>query len=149
MSRCAKRWSCTPTCGRRKTIKGVRAPFDDIDLVVVRENMEDMYAGIEFDAGKPETTEVIAAINELATRRSIAIGSDQHQDHHARMDSQRSSTFAFDYARENKRKKVTIVHKANIMKFTDGLFLQVAQEVAGEYPDIESTTASSTTCACS
>ena len=56
--------------------------------------------------------------------------------------------FAFDYARANGRKKVTIVHKANIMKFTDGLFLRIAQEVAAQYPDIESKTASSTTCAC-
>ncbi|HQY32118.1 MAG TPA: isocitrate/isopropylmalate family dehydrogenase, partial [Thermomicrobiales bacterium] len=120
-----------------KTIKGVQSTFSDVDLVVVRENLQGMYSGIEFDAGKPETAEVIAKMNELNTKKvdpaaaiSIKVISEEN--------TRQIVKFAFEYARANNRKKVTIVHKANIMKFTDGLFLRVAQEVAAEYPDIES-----------
>ena len=119
-----------------KTIKGVQSNFSDIDLVVVRENMQGMYSGVEFDAGKPETIEVIAKINELNTKKvdpSAAISIKIITEDATR----KIATFAYEYARANKRKKVTIVHKANIMKFTDGLFLRVAQEVAANYPDIE------------
>jgi isocitrate dehydrogenase (NAD+) len=120
-----------------KTIKGVQSTFADVDLVIVRENLQGMYSGIEFDAGKPDTAEVIATMNRLNKKQidpaaaiSIKVISEENTRQIAR--------FAFDYARANKRKKVTIVHKANIMKFTDGLFLRVAQDVAAEYPDIES-----------
>jgi isocitrate dehydrogenase (NAD+) len=119
-----------------KTIKGVQSTFSDIDIVVVRENMQGMYSGVEFDTGKPETAEVIAKINELNKTKvdptaaiSIKIITEEA--------TRKIATFAYEYARANKRKKVTIVHKANIMKFTDGLFLRVAQEVAANYPDIE------------
>jgi isocitrate dehydrogenase (NAD+) len=119
-----------------KTIRGVQSTFSDIDLVIVRENMQGMYSGIEFDAGKPETAEVIAKINELNAKKvdpaaaiSIKVITEEA--------TRKIVTFAYEYARANKRKKVTIVHKANIMKFSDGLFLRVAQEVAGTYPDIE------------
>jgi isocitrate dehydrogenase (NAD+) len=119
-----------------KTIKGVQSTFSDIDIVVVRENMQGMYSGVEFDTGKPETAEVIAKINELNKKRvdplaaiSIKIITEEA--------TRKIATYAYEYARANKRKKVTIVHKANIMKFTDGLFLRVAQEVAANYPDIE------------
>ena len=120
-----------------KTIEGVQSTFSDIDLVVVRENMQGMYSGIEFDAGKPETAEVIAKINELNKKQvdptaaiSIRVITEEAVRKIAR--------FAFEYARANKRKKVTIVHKANIMKFSDGLFLRVAQEVAARtIPEIE------------
>jgi isocitrate dehydrogenase (NAD+) len=119
-----------------KTIKGVQSTFDDIDLVVVRENMEDIYAGVEFDTGTPEATEVIGAINaksqkQIASDAAISIKMITPEG------SRRIVRFAFEYARQNNRKLVTAVHKANIMKFSDGLFLQVAQEVAQEYPDIE------------
>ena len=120
-----------------KTIKGVQAPFEHVDLVVVRENLEGMYSGIEFDTGTPEATEVIDFINARSKRQiepdaalSIKLITPEN--------TERIVRYAFDYARANNRKKVTIVHKANIMKFTDGLFLSVAQEVASEYPDIES-----------
>jgi isocitrate dehydrogenase (NAD+) len=95
-----------------------------------------MYSGVEFDTGKPETAEVIAKINELNKKKvdpSAAISIKIITEEATR----KIATFAYEYARANKRKKVTIVHKANIMKFTDGLFLRVAQEVAANYPDIE------------
>jgi isocitrate dehydrogenase (NAD+) len=119
-----------------KTIKGVQSTFEDIDLIVVRENMEDIYAGVEFDTGTPEAAEVIEAINaksqkQIASDAAISIKMITPEG------SRRIVRFAFEYARQNNRKLVTAVHKANIMKFSDGLFLQVAQEVAQEYPDIE------------
>jgi isocitrate dehydrogenase (NAD+) len=95
-----------------------------------------MYSGIEFDAGKPETAEVIAKINELNTKKvdptatiSIRVITEEGVRKIAR--------FAYEYARANGRKKVTIVHKANIIKFGDGLFLRIAQEVGKDYPEIE------------
>jgi isocitrate dehydrogenase (NAD+) len=120
-----------------KTIRGVQSTFDDIDLVVVRENMEDTYAGVEFDTATTEASEVIAAINQRSKKQvpsdaAISIKMITPEG------SRRIVRFAFEYARANGRKKVTIVHKANIMKFTDGLFLKIGQEVAAEYPDIES-----------
>ena len=119
-----------------KTIPGVQAAFSDIDLVIVRENMEDTYAGIEFDAGTSEAAAVIGAINannkkHAAESAAISIKIITPEG------SRRIAKYAYEYARANGRKKVTIVHKANIMKFTDGLFLKVAQEVAADYPDIE------------
>lgn len=118
-----------------KTIKGVQSTFDDIDLVIVRENMEDTYAGVEFDAGTEPATEVIDAINRLSSKKVPADAAIS-----IKMitpgGSRRIVEYAFEYARANGRKKVTAVHKANIMKFTDGLFLKVAQEVAEQYPDI-------------
>ncbi|HEY8448225.1 MAG TPA: isocitrate/isopropylmalate dehydrogenase family protein [Thermomicrobiales bacterium] len=119
-----------------RTMKGVQAPFDNIDLVIVRENLEGMYSGIEFDTGTPEAAEMISAINARSKRQipeSAAISIKFISPEGAR----RIVKFAFEYARANGRKKVTIVHKANIMKFTDGLFLRIGQEVAAEYPDIE------------
>jgi isocitrate dehydrogenase (NAD+) len=119
-----------------KTIKGVQSAFTDIDIVIVRENMQGMYSGIEFDAGKPETAAVISKINELNEKKvdptaaiSIKVITEEA--------TRKIATFAYEYARANKRKKVTIVHKANIMKFSDGLFLRIAQEVAANYPEIE------------
>ena len=119
-----------------KTYPGVRAPVGSVDLVVVRENIEDLYAGIEYDVGTPETAEIRATIEATAhakipTDAAIAI------KYISVFGSRRIVKFAFDYARANKRRKVTAVHKANIMKFADGLFLKIAREVAQEYPDIE------------
>ena len=119
-----------------KTIPGVQAAFSDIDLVIVRENMEDTYAGVEFDTGTAEAGKVIDAINANSKKPvdpSAAISIKIITPEGTR----RIAKFAYEYARANGRKKVTIVHKANIMKFTDGLFLKVAQEVAADYPDIE------------
>jgi isocitrate dehydrogenase (NAD+) len=119
-----------------KTYPGVPAPRGDVDLVVVRENIEDLYAGIEFDVDSPEEREVQAVIERLSKtkiREHSALAIKAISDYGSR----RIVKFAFDYARDNGRRKVTAVHKANIMKFADGLFLRVAREVANDYPGIE------------
>jgi len=119
-----------------KTYEGVRTRFEDVDLVIVRENTEDLYAGIEYEQGKPETLELIEWIEAQG-------GTLRHGDAGISIKplsvsgTRRIVQFAFDYARRNGRRKVTAVHKANIMKFTDGLYLQVAREVAEENSDIE------------
>ncbi|MGM9940936.1 MAG: isocitrate/isopropylmalate dehydrogenase family protein [Bulleidia sp.] len=99
------------------TLKGVRSRYEDVDLVIVRENTEDLYKGIEY-MYDPHTAHGIKLITEEA--------------------SERIARFAFDYAVKHHRRKVTAVHKANIMKLTDGLFLNTFKKVAEEYPDIES-----------
>ena len=119
-----------------KTYRGVRAPMGNVDLVVVRENIEDLYAGIEFDVGTPELAEVRAVIEKNA-RTKIREDAAIAIKYISEMGSRRIVTFAFEYARANGRRKVTAVHKANIMKFAGGLFLRIAREVAGGYPDIE------------
>jgi isocitrate dehydrogenase (NAD+) len=119
-----------------KTYPGVRARFADIDLVVVRENTEDLYAGIEYEQGTPETEELIAWIEShggALRNRDTGISIKPISITGTR----RIVQFAFDYARRMNRRKVTAVHKANIMKFTDGLYLRVAREVAADNPDIE------------
>ncbi len=118
-----------------KTYKGVRAPKGHVDLVIVRENIEDLYAGIEFDINTPELARVRAVIEQegkTKIREDAAIAIKYISE----MGSRRIVRFAFDYARANGRHKVTAVHKSNIMKFADGLFLRIAREVAQEYPDI-------------
>lgn len=99
-----------------RTYQGIRSRYDNIDLVVVRENTEDLYAGIEHMVGEDAAESI-----KIITRKG----------------SERICRFAFDYAQKNNRRKVTAVHKANIMKCTDGLFLSVATTVAKDYPDIE------------
>ncbi|MDP2928007.1 MAG: isocitrate/isopropylmalate dehydrogenase family protein [Candidatus Omnitrophota bacterium] len=115
-----------------KSYSGVRSRFKDIDLVIVRENSEDLYAGIEFQEGKPETQSLITQIQKY-TNKSIRHDSGISIKSISKFASERIVRFAFQYALENKRRKVTCVHKANIMKFTDGLFLQIARQVAGEF----------------
>jgi len=126
-------YACLRPC---KSYKGVRSKYADIDLVIVRENTEDLYAGIEFQKGKDDTSELIGWINKHSKKK---IGNDAGISIKpiSVKGTQRIVRFAFDYARKMKRKKVTSVHKANIMKFTDGLWLEVSRQVAGEYPDIE------------
>jgi len=118
-----------------KSYIGVRSLYRDIDLVIVRENTEDIYAGIEFPEGQAETARMIREI-EAAAQKPIRPDSGLSIKPISISGSRRIVRFAFEYARANRRHKVTAVHKANIMKFTDGLFLQVAQEVAPQYPDI-------------
>jgi isocitrate dehydrogenase (NAD+) len=119
-----------------KSYKGVRSRYSGIDLVVVRENTEDLYAGIEFEKGKDDTSEIISWINEHSKRQ---IGDDAGISIKpiSVKATEQIVRFAFDYARKMRRKKVTSVHKANIMKFSDGLWLDVSREVAKQYPDIE------------
>jgi isocitrate dehydrogenase (NAD+) len=119
-----------------KTYPGVRTRFEDVDLIVVRENTEDLYAGIEYERGTEEAEELIEWIEEHGGRL-------RHRDAGISIKpisvtgTRRIVQFAFDYARRNGRRKVTAVHKANIMKFSDGLYLHVAREVAAQNSDIE------------
>jgi isocitrate dehydrogenase (NAD+) len=122
-------FACVRPC---KIYKGVKTLYDDVDLVVVRENTEDLYAGIEFAEGSDKAREAIKCVKKLSgslVREDSAIGIKPISV----SASKRVVKFAFDYALKNKRKKVTAVHKANIMKETDGLFLKSAREVAEEY----------------
>jgi isocitrate dehydrogenase (NAD+) len=118
-----------------KSYPGVRSTYHDLDLIIVRENTEDLYAGIELPEGAPETARLIETLAAI-TRRPIRPDSGITVKPISVSGSQRIVRFAFEYARAHGRQKVTAIHKANIMKFTDGLFLRVAQEVAQGYPDI-------------
>ncbi len=126
-------YACLRPC---KSYKGVRSRYENIDLVIVRENTEDLYAGIEFEKGSDDVAELIRTIEKLS-------GSTIRKDSGISIKpisvtgTRRIVRFALEYARKNGRKKVTAVHKANIMKYSDGLFLEVAREVAKEYTDIE------------
>jgi len=119
-----------------KSYPGVRSRFQDVDLIIVRENTEDLYAGIEYEQGTPDAEELIAWIESKG-------GKLRHKDAGISIKpisvtgTRRIFEFAFDYARKNGRRKITAVHKANIMKFSDGLWLRVAREVAAENDDIE------------
>jgi isocitrate dehydrogenase (NAD+) len=119
-----------------RTYQGVRSRYDQIDLIVVRENMEDLYAGVEFQQDTDEAREVIQGINAVSAKKV-----DSHAAISIKMITEEASrrivTFAFDYARANGRRLVSAVHKANIMKFSDGLFLETARQVASKYPEIQ------------
>jgi len=125
-------YACVRPC---KTYPGVRGRYDDVDIVVVRENTEDLYAGIEFEKDSAEVQELIQFLRskDSVIRDDVGISIKPISV----FGTQRIVRYAFDYAREHGRKKVTAVHKANIMKYSDGLFLAVAREVAEEYPTIE------------
>src|SRR3989440_4651543 len=119
-----------------KTYPGLRSRYENIDLTIVRENTEDLYAGIEFQKETPEQEEIIEAIahttgTRLSSDCAISI------KFISVLATRRIVKFAFEYARANRHRKVTAVHKANIMKVSDGLFLATAQDVAREYPDIQ------------
>ncbi len=119
-----------------KSYEGVRSRFDDVDLIIVRENTEDLYAGIEYEQGTSDAEELIAWIESKGgTLRWRDAGISIKPI--SVTGTRRIFEFAFDYARRNGRRKVTAVHKANIMKFSDGLWLRVAREVADENPDLE------------
>jgi isocitrate dehydrogenase (NAD+) len=127
-------YACVRPC---KSYPGVRSKYSDIDLVIVRENTEDLYAGIEFECGKNETAELIDFIKDkkdIQVRedsgisiKPISIGACEN-----------IIRFAFEYAVKNNREKVTCVHKANIMKYSYGLFIKLFKEIAPEYNEIES-----------
>lgn len=118
-------YACIRPC---KSYPGVRSRYENIDIVIVRENTEDLYAGVEYDLDSPEAKQIIAmAGGKIREDAAISIKPISVSG------TRRIVKMAFDYAVENKRKKVTAVCKANIMKFTDGLFYRVAREVAEEY----------------
>lgn len=126
-------YACLRPC---KTYAGVSTPFQNVDIIVVRENTEDLYSGIEFARGSQEAKQ----LSELVAK---SLGEKLREDSGFSLKaisetaSRRIIKFAFEYARTKGRKKVSAAHKANIMKFSDGLFLAVAREVAKDYPDIE------------
>ena len=126
-------YACLRPC---KIYPGVRTPHKNVDVVVVRENTEGLYSGIEFAQGSPDTAELLELVAR-STGQKLSGDSAVSLKVASLMASRRIVKFAFDYARQNGRRKVTAVHKANILKFTDGLFLHTAREVAKEYSDIE------------
>jgi isocitrate dehydrogenase (NAD+) len=128
-------FACVRPC---KHFAGVRTFFEKakVDLVIVRENTEDLYAGIEFEQGKPETAELIATIKRLGGK-TIRPDSGISIKPISIEGSRRIVQYAFDYAKKHGRKKVTSVHKANILKHSDGLFLEVSRQVAKQNPEIE------------
>jgi isocitrate dehydrogenase (NAD+) len=126
-------YCCLRPC---RAYKGVRTRFPETDIVIVRENHEDLYAGIEFEQGSAEAgrlREVLEELSGIAVREDAGISIKPISI----FGTTRIVRSAFEYARANGRRKVTAAHKANIMKFSDGLFLRTAQKVAEDYPDIE------------
>ena len=126
-------YACVRPC---KSYPGVRSRYDNVDLVLVRENTEDLYAGIEFESGSEDAAKVISMLNGLQ-KKQIAASSGISIKPISPEGSERIIRYAFEYAREHGRKRVSCVTKANIMKHTDGLFLAVFREVAKDYPEIE------------
>ena len=128
-------FACVRPC---KQYEGVRTYFDKakVDLVIVRENTEDLYIGCEFEKGKTETLDLIADIKKL-NGKSLKPDSGISIKPISVSGTERIVKYAFEYARKHGRKKVTSVHKANILKYSDGLFLEVSREVAKSYTDIE------------
>ena len=128
-------YACLRPC---KSFPGVRTYFSEsnVNLVVVRENTEDLYAGVEFQAGLPATSELIQAINKAATGKKITTGLDTTGISIKPISTEGTrniANFAFDYAVKHGRKSVTSVCKANIMKFTDGLWYDESRAVAASY----------------
>jgi isocitrate dehydrogenase (NAD+) len=126
-------YTCLRPC---KSYPGVPSRYSDVDLVIVRENMEDLYAGIEFERGTDwaeKLKQMLKDKGEKQIREDAGFSIKMISETGTR----RIVKYAFEYARRYGRKKVTAVHKANILKFSDGLFLAVARDVATEYPDIE------------
>jgi isocitrate dehydrogenase (NAD+) len=126
-------YACVRPC---KWYQGVRSRYEGVDIVIVRENTEDLYAGIEFERGSewvPKLSDLTEASGQGRIREDAGVSLKPISE----SGSRRIVTYAFEYARANGRKAVTAVHKANIMKYSDGLFLAVAREVAKGYPEIE------------
>ncbi len=126
-------YACLRPC---RSYQGINAIHNNVDLVIVRENMEDLYVGVEFAEGTPEAKHLLSFVRENAGY-SAPGDSGVGIKLISASETRRIARFAFDYAREHGRKKVNAIHKANIMKYTDGLFLSVAREVAASYLDIE------------
>ncbi|HEX2953259.1 MAG TPA: isocitrate/isopropylmalate dehydrogenase family protein [Bacillota bacterium] len=122
-------YACVRPC---KSYPGVRSKYSDIDLVIVRENSEDLYAGVEFDAGTEEAAQIINMAPKGKVRPSSAISIKPISPE----GSERIIRYAFEYAKKHGKKKVTAVAKANIMKFTDGMFYHIGREIAKEYEGV-------------
>jgi isocitrate dehydrogenase (NAD+) len=126
-------YACLRPC---RSYPGIPSRYENIDIIVVRENTEDLYAGIEFAEGTPEAEKLLSFISQ-SQKEAVSKDSGISLKLISKTGSRRIARFAFEYARAYSRKKVSAVHKANIMKFSDGLFLDAARDVAKAYPDIE------------
>ena len=128
-------YACVRPCKYYASIRSRILNPDSIDLVIVRENTEDLYAGIEFMESCGEDNPLLQFLKE---QKGVELGCDTGISIKpiSVKGSERIVTFAFEYARKNGRKKVTAVDKANIMKYSDGLFMNVAADVSERYPDI-------------
>lgn len=120
-----------------RTFAGVPSPFRNVDLVIIRDVTEDLYQGLELAAGSAEASALVAQLHTLIPGAAIVAGSAIAVKTISREASRRVVTFAFEHARKTQRTRVTAVHKAGVMKRTDGLFLETAREIAPQYPDIE------------
>ena len=125
-------FACVRPC---RTYPGAPSRYAAVDLVIVRENTEDAYTGIEFEQGSPATAELIGLI-ERGTGRHVREDSGLSVKAISEGASERIVRFAFGYVRANGRHRLTAGHKANIMKFSDGLFLETARRVAADHPDV-------------
>ena len=125
-------YACLRPC---KWYPGVRSRYDNIDLVIVRENHEDLYAGIEFERGDPNLARIAKIVLE-SNQGHIPDDAGLSLKVISEGRTRRIARFAFEYARKNGRRKVTAIAKENIMKFTDGLFIATCGKVAEDYPDI-------------
>ena len=126
-------YACVRPC---KTYPGVRTRYDAVDIVIVRENTEDLYVGVEFEQGSDWAAK-LSDLTEASGQGRLREDAGVSLKPISEMGSRRIVKYAFEYAKANGRKSVTAIHKANILKFSDGLFLEVAREVAKEYPEIE------------
>ncbi len=122
-------YACLRPC---KIYPGIKSPFKNVDITIVRENSEDLYAGIEFFEGTPEAKSIIKSIEDLSKKKIVPDSAISIKPISV-SGSKAIFRYAFEHALSHGRKKVTAVHKANIMKATDGLFLKAGQEVAQEY----------------
>ena len=125
-------YACIRPC---KAYEGVRTRFPETDIVIVRENTEDLYAGIEFEMGSDENAQLREVLRTLGA--SVREDAGISVKPISVFGSERIVEAAFDYAEKNGRRKVTATHKANIMKFSDGLFLETARKVAERHPEVE------------
>jgi isocitrate dehydrogenase (NAD+) len=126
-------YACVRPC---RTIPGVKSRYREVDLVIVRENTEDLYAGIEFQRGSQEAADLARFVKERQPNAPIDADCGISIKPISLVRSRRIVEFAFDYAKQHGRRKVTAVHKANIMKHSDGVFLEAARQVAKERPEI-------------
>ena len=126
-------YACVRPC---KSYVGVRSRYENVDLVVIRENTEDLYAGIEFESGTDDARAVIDFLNARQSKQ-IRPSSGISVKPLSPEGSEQIARYAFEYARDNGRRRVSCITKANIMKHTDGLFLAVFREVAKDFPEIE------------
>lgn len=127
-------YACERPC---KSYPGVRSRYEGVDLVIMRENTEDLYAGIEFEKDKQDTKELVDWIFSKQPKARLKRDCGISIKAISVTGTERIVKHAFEYARANKRRKVTAVHKSNILKYSDGLFLSVAREVAKSFPDIQ------------